>query len=61
MLTQLKFLRLQRFRRAQDFAKAVGISRGYLSKLEEGTMRNPSPKIRKKIARLLNVDEKILF
>jgi len=58
----IKGLRVGSGYKAGEFAKKVGISREYLRLIENGTAKNPSVELMKKISKELNVSvEKIFF
>ena len=57
----LKGLRVGQGFKAGQFAEEVGISREYLRKLENGSAKNPSVELMKKIAKKLNSDVITLF
>lgn len=58
---KLKFARIEKDITQKQLADLVGISRDYVAELERGRARNPSKKIRSKIADVLEKTESELF
>ena len=62
MVSKLKIARLQAGRtKACEFANVIGISKQYLSNLENGRARNPNKEIMSKISKELGVSVQDLF
>ncbi len=57
----IKIKRMEKGLRQYEFANEIGISREYLRKLENGTAKNPSIKVMKKISEVLDVSPIDLF
>ncbi|MEI3611203.1 helix-turn-helix domain-containing protein [Pseudogracilibacillus sp. SO30301A] len=57
----IKRLRLENNLSSRKLAERSGISQGYLSQLETGANKNPSPEIVKKLANGLNADYTLLM
>lgn len=58
---KLKLKRIEKGYKQYIFAEKVGITREYLRKLENGTAKNPSIEIMKKISNELNTPVTELF
>lgn len=58
---KIKALRIGKGFKAGEFAEKVGISREYLRQIENGTAKNPSCKIMKKISEILEMSIDELF
>ena len=60
MINNLKQLREDKNMRQYDLAQEAGISRSYYTMIENGKKR-PSPKVAKRIAKILNFDWTIFY
>ena len=60
MINNLKQLREDKNMRQYDLAKKAGISRSYYTMIENGK-KKPSPKVAKRIAKILNFDWTIFY
>lgn len=58
--TRMKFLRSSKGLTLDQVAKAIGSQKGYVSSIETGQMRPPSPGFISRFARLYSVDEREL-
>lgn len=58
---KIKLKRIEKGFKQYEFAEKAGISREYLRRIENGTAKNPSISIMKKIAELLETDAQELF
>ncbi|EDS76413.1 HTH-type transcriptional regulator SinR [Clostridium botulinum C str. Eklund] len=58
---KLKIKRIEKGIKQKDLAKEIGISRYYLSALENGRANNPSIPVMKKISEILEVTVQELF
>jgi len=58
---KLKLKRIEKGYKQYVFAEKVGITRAYLRKLENGTAKNPSIELMKKISNELNTPVTELF
>jgi hypothetical protein len=58
---RMKFLRSARGLTLDQVARAVGSHKGYVSSIETGQMRPPSPRYISRLARLYSVDERELL
>lgn len=58
---KIKLKRTENELKLQDLAKKVGISRYYLSALENGRATNPSAQVMRKISEALNCSVQELF
>lgn len=60
-LVKLKLKRIEKGYKQYVFAEKVGVTREYLRKLENGTAKNPSIELMKRIAKELNTPVTELF
>lgn len=60
MINNLKQLREDKNMRQYDLAQKAGISRSYYTMIENGR-KKPSPKVAKRIAKILNFDWTIFY
>lgn len=60
MINNLKQLREDKNMRQYDLAQEAGISRSYYTMIENGK-KKPSPKVAKRIAKILNFDWTIFY
>ncbi|MGO5593376.1 helix-turn-helix transcriptional regulator [Acidaminococcus sp. HCP3S3_G9_1] len=60
MINNLKQLREDKNMRQYDLAQKAGISRSYYTMIENGK-KKPSPKVAKRIAKILNFDWTIFY
>lgn len=57
----IKLKRIEKGFKQYEFAEKIGISREYLRKLENGTAKNPSIELMKKVSEILETPVQNLF